>query len=299
MLSVVITAWNEAKNLPRAVASVKQFAGEIVVVDTESTDSTAEIARNLGCRVYKHKNMGIVEPVRNFSIGKAKGDWILLLDADEEIGSVLADKIVQILAKPEADFYRIPRKSIIFGKWISSAHWWPDYVYRLFRAGSVSWDNTIHSVPFTKGIGGDLPADLDMAIIHHHYDSISQYVGRMNRYTDKQAEDQLAKGYNFSWKDIVNKPISEFINQYFARKGFQDGLHGVTLASLQAFSELVLYLKLWQTGGFVEQDIKVSQLKNELLSKANEYSWWERQISIESANFVIRPVLKLMRRVGV
>ncbi len=89
MLSVVITAWNEAENLPVAVKSVQDLADEIVVVDTESTDDTVAVARKLGCKVYSHPNTGIVEPVRNFSVSKTKGDWILLLDADEEVSPIL------------------------------------------------------------------------------------------------------------------------------------------------------------------------------------------------------------------
>src|SRR3989338_8352719 len=100
MLSVVITAWNEEKNIARAISSAKPIADEIVVVDTESTDKTAELAKKLGARVFHHKNTGIVEPVRNFSISKAKGDWILLLDADEEISQELAGYIKKAVKEP-------------------------------------------------------------------------------------------------------------------------------------------------------------------------------------------------------
>jgi (heptosyl)LPS beta-1,4-glucosyltransferase len=299
MLSVVITAWNEAKNLPRAIASVRCLADEIVVVDTESNDNTSEIAKKLGCKVFKHKNMGIVEPVRNFSISKAKGNWILLLDADEEISETLAEKIRNAISNENADYYRIPRKSIIFGKWVKSSHWWPDYVYRLFKAGSISWEDTIHSIPFTKGTGIDFPKQEEFSIIHHHYDSVSQYVERMNRYTDKQVESILVKGYNFSWKDLLLKPIAEFINQYYARNGYREGVHGLALAGLQSFSELVLYLKLWQSDGFTDQQVALSEVGSVLVSKANEVTWWEKQVKIDTSNVIIRPVLKLLRRMGV
>src|SRR3989344_3422172 len=155
VLCVVITAWNEAKNLPRVVASVKSLADEIVVVDTQSTDNTAQVAKNLGCRVYSHAFPGIVEPVRNFSISKAKGDWLLLLDADEEIPPALADAISKAISGSQADYFRLPRKNLIFGRWITSSHWWPDYVYRLFKKGFVVWDNAIHSLPQTRGKGLD------------------------------------------------------------------------------------------------------------------------------------------------
>lgn len=298
MLSVVITAWNEEKNLPRAVSSVKKFADEIiVVVDKSSTDKTADVAKKLGCKVFSHAHTGIVEPMRNFSISKATGPWILLLDADEEIPADLASAIGQKI-KDEVDYYRLPRKNIIFGQWIKNAHWWPDYVYRLFKKGSVTWEDTVHSIPFTRGTGRDLPATEETAIIHHHYDSISQYVDRLNRYTDHQLQPLLDSGYNFAWTDLVDKPLSEFLNQYFARRGYSEGVHGLALAGLQAFSELVLYLKLWQHSGFVPTQVSSSTLTSHLSAKAQEYHWWSHQARIDTAHPLIKPFLKLARKFG-
>ncbi len=298
MLSVVITAWNEEKNLPRAVSSVKKFADEIiVVVDKSSTDKTADVAKKLGCKVFSHAHTGIVEPMRNFSISKATGPWILLLDADEEIPADLASAIGQKI-KDEVDYYRLPRKNIIFGQWIKNAHWWPDYVYRLFKKGSVTWEDTVHSIPFTRGTGRDLPATEETAIIHHHYDSISQYVDRLNRYTDHQLQPLLDSGYNFAWTDLVDKPLSEFLNQYFARRGYSEGVHGLALAGLQAFSELVLYLKLWQHSGFVPTQVSSSTLTSHLSAKVQEYHWWSHQARIDTAHPLVKPFLKLARKFG-
>jgi glycosyltransferase involved in cell wall biosynthesis len=152
MLSVVITAWNEAENLPRVVKSVMDLADEIVVIDTGSTDDTVAVANKLGCHVYHHKNTGIVEPVRNFSISKAKGDWVLLLDADEEVSSSSAKAITRAIETDSADYYRLPRKNIIFGKWIKSSHWLTAF-HRLL--GKVALSGAIHSVPVTRGCGAD------------------------------------------------------------------------------------------------------------------------------------------------
>jgi len=271
---VVICAFNEETNLPRAVSSAKSIADEIVVVDTESTDRTAEIARELGCTVYSHNYPGIVEPVRNFAIGKAKGDWIFLLDADEEIGKPLAAAIKQKISADHIDYYRIPRKNIIFGKWITSDHWWPDYVYRLFKKGSLTWDPNIHSIPFTKGEGGDFPADENLALIHHHYDSISQFTLRLDRYTDFQSREIINGGYNFAWQDIIIHPFQEFSRQYFARRGYRDGFHGLALSFLQAFSSLVVYLKLWEQGGFIDHRLELKQLPSAFLPSLSEIRWW-------------------------
>jgi (heptosyl)LPS beta-1,4-glucosyltransferase len=300
MLSVVITAWNEEKTLPRVVSSVKHLADEIVVVvDKASTDETLEVARKLGCKVFSHPHTGIVEPMRNFSIAKAKGDWILLLDADEEVSKSLGEEIEKIISNADAsDFYRIARKNLIFGKWIKSSHWWPDYVYRLFKKGSITWDDTIHSIPLTRGKGTDLKPSEDLAIIHHHYETITQYVERLNRYTDFQVRSLQESGYAFSWKDLVIKPIDEFIRQYFARSGHKDGIAGLALSLLQSFSELVLYLKLWQESQFVDRKITLEEISEVIASKKKEWRWWTYEAKIRDSNILLKVWLKFVRRIG-
>ena len=298
MLSVVITAWNEEKNIARAISSAKPVADDIVVVDTESTDKTAEIAKKLGARVFHHKNTGIVEPVRNFSISKAKSDWILLLDADEESSKDLARHIRSAIAEPDVDYFRIPRRNIIFNKWIQSEHWWPDYVYRLFKKGAVTWDPAIHSIPFTRGDGRDFPANESHALVHHNYNSISRYIEHMNRYTDHQLEQVIIKGHNFSWTDLVSQPIGEFLTQYFARKGYQGGLHGLALSLLQAFSMLVLYLKLWEKSGFVPESVTADQFNRQLTTYHQQLTWWKYQARIDNANIIVKPFLKLLRKLS-
>ncbi|OFX20553.1 MAG: hypothetical protein A2041_06685 [Bacteroidetes bacterium GWA2_31_9b] len=300
MLSVVIIAWNEEKNLPRVVASVKDFAEEIVVVaDKESIDKTSQIAKKLGCKVFYHEHIGIVEPIRSFAIGKAKNEWILLLDADEEVTESLAAKIREITKESLVDFVRIPRKNLIFGKWIKSDHWWPDYVYRLFRKDALTWDKAIHSVPFTRGKGLDLPPEEQYSLIHHHYTSIFEYVDKINRYTDHQKDVVLAKGYRFVVSDLITKPLDEFIRQYFARHGYREGIHGLSLGLLQAFSELILYLKLWQDGGFVSNSLDPNSVKQFVINKSHEYAWWEYQTRIDESNIFGKLWYKLIRKLGV
>ncbi|MBI5358756.1 glycosyltransferase [Candidatus Amesbacteria bacterium] len=299
MLSVVIVAWNEEKNLPRVVASVKDFADEIVVVvDKASTDKTAQIAKKLECKVYYHEHTGIVEPIRAFAIAKAKGEWILLLDADEEVLQDLAEKIKETIVGG-VDFVRIPRKNLIFGKWIKSDHWWPDYVYRLFKKDALTWDNAIHSVPFTRGKGLDLEAKEQFSIIHHHYNSIFEYVDKINRYTDHQKSIVLEKGYRFTKVDLISKPIEEFIRQYFVRHGYRDGIHGLALSLLQAFSELVLYLKLWQDGGFLPENLEPESIDKMINDKMIEYKWWAYQAKIDESNIFGKLWFKLARKLGV
>lgn len=297
MLSGVIIAWNEAANLPVAIKSLKGLVDEVVVVvDEASTDDTFKVAKDLGCKVFKHAHTGIVEPMRNFAISKAKGDWILLLDADEEITEVLSNKIKKIVTDNNYDFVKIPRKNIIFGKWIKSDHWWPDYVYRLFKKDALKWDKTIHSLPFTRGEGFELEADPESAIIHHNYSTISEYLKKIDRYTDHLKEKILFQKQEFSFFNVITKPIDEFNNQFFARHGYKDGIHGLALSLLQAFTELVVYLKIWEKNGQEEFFLKTDNWDKELNKKSKEFLWWDYQMKIDQANPIKKIWLKLVRK---
>lgn len=289
-ISVVINTLNEEKNLPRALASVKQFADEIVVVDMKSDDKTVAIAKKAGAKVFEYKRAGYVEPARNFAIGKTTGKWILILDADEQLPRSLVKKLKEIAKNPSANYYRLPRKNLIFGKWVKHSRWWPDYNIRFFQKDFVSWSEIIHSVPMTQGKGLDLPAREDLAIIHNHYESIEQYIERLNRYTTLHAKGLISEGYIFSWKDIVAKPTSEFLSRYFAGEGYKDGLHGLALALLQAFSELTLYLKVWQSEKFKEQKIGIDKVVKTMKKQESDLHYWQADTLLKGGGGVLQKI---------
>ena len=285
-ISVVINTLNEEKNLVRAIASIKDLASEIIVCDMNSSDATAEIAEKFGAKVYLHKNVGYVEPARNFAISKARKDWILILDADEELTPKLVKKLKEIVRDPKADYFRIPRKNIIFDKWIKYSRWWPDYNIRFFKKNSVSWSNEIHSIPLTQGNGADIEAKEDLAIIHHNYSSIEQYLERMNRYTTIQADFLVSQGFKFIWKDLISKPTQEFLGRYFSGEGYKDGLHGLSLALLQSFSEVVLYIKLWQKEKFQNQSITLDESVREFEKQEKDFNWWITESYIRNGKII-------------
>ena len=285
-ISVVINTLNEEKNLARAIGSIKDLASEVIVCDMHSSDSTVEIAEKHGAKVYLHKNIGYVEPARNFAISKARKDWILILDADEELSPKLVKKLKDIVKNPKADYYRIPRKNIIFTRWIKYSRWWPDYNIRFFKKNSVSWSDEIHSIPLTQGAGADIEAKEDLAIVHHNYSSIEQYLERMNRYTTIQADFLINQGYKFIWKDLISKPAQEFLSRYFSGEGYKDGLHGLALCLLQSFSEVILYIKLWQKEKFQNQSITLDESINEFEKEAKDFDWWIMESYIRSGKII-------------
>ena len=274
-ISVVINTLDEERNLPQTIASVKDFADEIIVVDMKSEDRTVEIAKSFGAKVFSHKKTGYVEPARNFAISKASNPWVIILDADEEIPEGLVRRIKQILKNPKADYYRVPRKNIIFGHWMKYSRWWPDYNIRLFKKGCVSWNEIIHAVPMTQGVGGDIEAKEEYAIIHHNYDSIEQYIERMNRYSTEHAVLKVKEGYKFSWKDLIVKPANEFLSRYFFGEGHRDGLYGLALSLLQAFSELTVYLKIWQKEKFAGENPGLGGVISVIREKEKDLHYWE------------------------
>lgn len=275
----MINTLNEEKNISKALESVK-WADEIIVCDMYSSDKTAEIAKKMGAKVIFHKKLDFVEPARNFAISKAACDWVLVLDPDEQITESLKERLVQIAGKmKEIDYVRVPRKNIIFNKWIKNAGWWPDYNIRFFKKGKVQWTDKIHRPPETQGLGLDLDADEKWAIIHHHYQTISQFIERMNRYTSVEAESMIKGGYQFDWKDLFRKPMEEFLSRFFARHGYKDGLHGLALSLLQALSNLVVYLKTWERSGFKEGTIEIAEIEKETKVAQDTMSYWLKQPS--------------------
>lgn len=284
-LSVVINTFNEENNIERSIKSVS-WADEILVCDMYSDDNTAVLAKKLGAKIIFHKRVGFVEPARNFVISKAEGDWILVLDADEEIPDGLKDKIKEIISKDGVVTHvEIPRLNIIFGKTLKAAMWWPDYNIRLFKKSTVNWSNKIHSKPKTEGQGLRLPELERLAIIHHHYENISQFLLRLNRYTSVQAKELKDSGYEFDWRDLFTKPLGEFLSRFFANRGFEDGLHGLALSLLQAFSHLVMYLKVWELRNFPEKSINFDDLKKVSHQSGEEIEHWLKYGNLSKNKF--------------
>lgn len=291
LVSVVINTFNEEKNIQRAIESVR-WADEIVVCDMHSKDKTVEVAKKLGAKIVYHKQEEYVELARNFAISKATSDWILVIDPDEQIPPSLAKRLSEISQKMKRiDYVRLPRKNIIFGKWMKASMWWPDYNIRFFRKGKVSWTDKIHRPPEAKGLGLDLPEDEKMAIVHHHYEDISQFLQRMDRYTRIQSDELKKEGYVFDWKDLISKPLGEFLGRFFANRGFEDGVHGLALGLLQAFSFLVMYLRLWEMEKFKE-----SNISNVVLSDLTGRSGEEIRYWFKNASFSQNPVKRFLQK---
>jgi glycosyltransferase involved in cell wall biosynthesis len=227
-LSVAMIAMNEAANLPRTLASLA-WASEIVIVDSGSTDATLEIARQAGVRVFEEPWKGY-SAQKNSAIAHATGDWILSLDADEEVSPALAREIQALLAgEPSFGAYRIPRLNHFLGKPLRHGGYWPDPKLRLFRKGSAQFEERpVHETLKATGPVGQLRGHL----IHHCYPTLEEYIAHMNRYSSEAARLLKRSGKTsrswpgFLWNAVLN-PAATFLYNYVFCLGFLDGREGL------------------------------------------------------------------------
>ena len=287
---MVINAFNEQDNIEVALGCVG-WADEIVVVDDGSSDNTLNLldklkVKNKKLKIFHHQSKGYVEPARNFAVSKASGEWILILDSDEEIPDTLAKRLKEIANKMNTiDYVEVPRKNIIFGKWMKASKWWPDYQIRFFKRGKVVWSDQIHVPPKSEGEGLTLEEDENYAILHHNYDSLSQFIDRMGRYTKIQAQELIKSDYRFDWTDLITKPTGEFFARFFANRGFEDGLHGLALSLLQAFSFLVMYLRVWELEKFNQKEITLMEVKKVTDRVGPEIDYWFKNANLSKNPF--------------
>jgi len=286
-LSVVIITVNEEGNIGRTLASVQPLVadgrGEIIVVDSGSTDRTVEIAKSFGAKVFIEEWKGYAAQ-KNSAIDKAMGEWILSLDADEEMEPALAEELVFVLmptipqtmrertkqlkylygyqirkqmrailknhGDPDGCFvpitgYWVKRKNHFLDRWIKHGGFWPDPKLRLFRKGMARFeDRLVHEdARLVDGVSGRLKN----TILHHSYPTLADYIDHMNRYSSLSAEMVVAKGrVRFSSFNIVVRPFATFVYNYFFRLGFLDGREGLLLHLYHAAYVSWKYAKAWE-----------------------------------------------------
>lgn len=273
-ISIVINTLNDEVRIESLLKSL-QWAEEIIICDMHSEDKTIEIAKKMGAKVFSHQKEEIVERARNFAVSKASKEWVLIIDPDEEVPETLKDRLIKISERmDQINYVRIPRKNLIFGHFMQASMWWPDLNIRFFRKGKVSWSDKVHRPPEVSGVGIDLPLEEQWAIVHHHYESVVSFLERMNRYTKVQADELKKEGYSFEWIDLIQKPLGEFLSRFFAGKGYMDGVHGLSLSLLQAFSHFILYLRLWEMDKFKPQDINLQELNVVSKKAGRDIDYW-------------------------
>jgi glycosyltransferase involved in cell wall biosynthesis len=280
-LSVVIITYNEEANLGRTLESVQPLVsngkGEVIVVDSGSTDRTVEVAKSFAARVFIEEWKGYAAQ-KNSAIDKAIGDWVLSLDADEEVDRDLqqalgdtVDGLERVAALQQAKAHDltvedarsdgeypintildggfsglwVPRKNQFLGRWLRHGGFWPDPKLRFFRRGSGRFeDRAVHEDVRLDGKTGQIRYG---SLIHHSYPTLSDYIEHMNRYSSLGAEMVVARGkVRFSVINIVARPLATFVYNYLFRLGFLDGREGLLLHLYHAAYVSWKYAKAWE-----------------------------------------------------
>lgn len=240
-ISICIICFNEENNIGRLLRSLA-WADEIIVVDSLSGDRTVEIAGQYTDKVFQRKWTGY-EDQKNFALSKATMEWVLSADADEEISESLQKEILSEILKPDAkDGYRMPRRSFYQGRWINHSGFYPDRQLRLFRREKARWTGgRIHERVEVDGNTGDLKSDL----LHYPYNGvISGQISTINSFSGLIALEMHEKGKKYRFPLLLLRPMFKFIEVYFLKLGFLDGIAGFIIAVSSAYAMFVRYVKL-------------------------------------------------------
>jgi len=239
-LAAVILTKNEEENIAECIESVA-WADEVIVLDSESTDRTVEIAWEKGARVFTHPFRNYAEQ-RNVALSLAETEWVFFVDADERATPELGAEIREATEREEFAGWWVPRRNYIVGKWIQHGGWYPDYQLRLLRREKARYDplREVHEVVLLEGEAGYL----ENPLIHYNYRSWGEFVARQRRYARFEARVLLQQGIRPKPWTYFTQPWREFRRRYITFEGYKDGLHGLILASLMAYYTWLVYTRL-------------------------------------------------------
>ena len=242
-LSVILITRNEEANLADCLASLEGIAQQIVVVDTNSSDRTLDIAKSYGAVIAQPQDWPGFGPQKNRALDLATGEWVLSLDADERLTPALKSEIVTAIHhSAHVDCFAIPRLSWYCGRFIRHSGWNPDYVDRLFKRGSARFsDDLVHERLIPSG----QVAKLENPMLHYSFMNYSQVLQKIDHYSTASAQQAFARGKRSSPIKAMLHGLWAFIRTYFLRAGFLDGYQGLTLAISNAEGSYYRYIKIW------------------------------------------------------
>ena len=241
-LSVTIITKNEARNIAAALQSVS-WADEIIVVDAESSDDTATIARRDATRVFVRPWQGYGDQ-KNYAASVAAHDWILSIDADERVTPALADEIRRTLEREPAERgFQLSRVTYHLGRWIRSTDWYPDYQLRLYHRRHARWnDRHVHESVIVDGRAGRLHGELH----HFPYRDLSHHLQTIDHYTTLAARQMHESGRRTHFLSLLFHPPLAFLRNYILRLGIRDGLPGLMISFVNSYYVMLKFAKLWE-----------------------------------------------------
>ena len=249
-ISVCIICFNEEDNIRRCLESVKWVkdkGGEIVIVDSFSTDKTLELFREYTDKIFQNKWPGFANQ-KNHALALAQNEWILSVDADEVISEKLRDEIISKWEEgsyENADAFLMKRHTFYLGRWINHGGWYPDYKIRLFRKIKAKWDGfNLHERIIMENESNIVKLNND--IIHYTYKNISHQIKTIDHFSDISSEMLTSKGKTSCLCNLLLRPPVKFIETYFIKLGFLDGRPGLIISVASAFYVFIKYAKMWE-----------------------------------------------------
>jgi glycosyltransferase involved in cell wall biosynthesis len=241
-VTVTIITLNESRHIAAAIDSTA-WADEILVVDSGSTDDTVSIATAKGVRVMSRTWPGYVDQ-KNYAASVASHDWIFSLDADERVTPPLAAEVRTIVdGNSTARAFRVPRVTFHLGRWVRTTDFYPDYQTRLYDRRAARWQGKyVHESVVADGPVGQLTNELQ----HYSYRDLSDHLDRINQYSTLAARQMHESGRRATPIDLLLHPPAAFLRNYLVRGGFADGMAGLTISLVNAYSVLLKFAKLWE-----------------------------------------------------
>lgn len=245
MISVVIITKNEELNIERCLRSV-QWASETVIVDSGSTDHTLDICKKYNCNIIQTEWLGFGK-TKQLAVQSASNEWVLSIDADEEVTPELQSKIIELVQSPTTNGYTIKRNSFYLERMIRYSGWQNDYPLRLFNKKMGQFNDAPVHESVVMNNGSTINA-IDTPLIHYPYPTIACHLNKINLYTSLGAEQLHQQQKRVSLPYAFISGGVKFLKTYFIKGGFLDGKEGLVLATLSGFSSTLKYLKLWSLG---------------------------------------------------
>ncbi len=239
-ISVIVITKDEERNIIDCLKSV-EWADEIIVVDSESTDRTIELAKQFSDKIFTRKWEGYVSQKR-YALSLATNEWVLSLDADERITPELKQEILNLTFKNFSG-YKIRRKNFLLKKEITSCGWEKDYQLRLMKKDKTSFSDRLVHEKFI--VDGEV-STLKNPMLHYTFSSFSDYLNKINYYTSLKAQELFKKKKRVGAWTIFSHTVSAFFAFYIFRKGFKDGVYGLIISFLHSVSTMMNYVKLWE-----------------------------------------------------
>lgn len=239
-LSAIVLTHNSQDTLDTCLSSLK-FADELLVIDDLSTDNTPTIAKRHHAKVIFHPLTDFAAQ-RNFALKQANCDWVLFVDSDESVPPALAKQILKAIKSTNINGYYLKRQDVFLNKNLRHGETSQVRLLRLAKKSAGTWQRPVHEFWHIKG----QTSTLTHPLLHQRNLSFSQFIGRLNHYTDLDAKALLAENKPFSYLDLLLKPLGKFIFNYFVLLGFLDGFPGFVMAFSMSLHSLIVRIKLYE-----------------------------------------------------